>query len=462
MITRLDIEERVREWGLREDVVEKDYVIGWVLWGIGRNPTLREEWAFKGGTCLKKCYIETYRFSEDLDFTVLPGGPVRPDDVQPHLLQVLNDVAENSGIDFNRREPLFKGHPSGAYTEGRIYYVGARVTPAVASVKLDLGISERVARPTVFRTISHPYPDEPDEPGIVRCYCFEEVFAEKIRAMGERGRPRDLYDVINLFRRQDLTVDPREIRAVLIEKCESKGVPVPNLESILTADTRAELESEWFNMLGHQLPQLPPLESFIEELAELFAWLEGTSERPALASVAPYASEEDAAWSAPPTTQTWGFGVPLEAIRFAAANHLCIDLGYGGTRRIIEPYALRSTRAGNLILHADRTDTGAHCSYRVDRIETATITDRTFVPRHAIEFSRTGPMNALPAYSLDIAARETHRRRTSQRSEPGYRIECPVCGKRFARSRPGNNRLNNHKAPDGYRCSGSGGYGYQV
>lgn len=32
---------------------------------------------FKGGTCLKKCYIETYRFSEDLDFTVLPGGPFR-------------------------------------------------------------------------------------------------------------------------------------------------------------------------------------------------------------------------------------------------------------------------------------------------------------------------------------------------------------------------------------------------
>lgn len=32
MISRLDIEERVREWGLREDVVEKDYVIGWLLW----------------------------------------------------------------------------------------------------------------------------------------------------------------------------------------------------------------------------------------------------------------------------------------------------------------------------------------------------------------------------------------------------------------------------------------------
>ena len=27
-------------------------------------------WVFKGGTCLKKCYFETYRFSEDLDFTL--------------------------------------------------------------------------------------------------------------------------------------------------------------------------------------------------------------------------------------------------------------------------------------------------------------------------------------------------------------------------------------------------------
>jgi predicted nucleotidyltransferase component of viral defense system len=62
--------ERVREWGLREDVVEKDYVIGWLLWGIGSNPAFSTSWAFKGGTCLKKCYLETYRFSEDLDFTV--------------------------------------------------------------------------------------------------------------------------------------------------------------------------------------------------------------------------------------------------------------------------------------------------------------------------------------------------------------------------------------------------------
>ena len=77
MITRLDIQDRVREWGLREDVVEKDYVLSWLLWGIGSDATLGDKWVFKGGTCLKKCYLETYRFSEDLDFTIMPEGPVR-------------------------------------------------------------------------------------------------------------------------------------------------------------------------------------------------------------------------------------------------------------------------------------------------------------------------------------------------------------------------------------------------
>jgi hypothetical protein len=40
VITRAVLDERVREWGLRDDVVEKDYVLGWLLWGIGANKSL--------------------------------------------------------------------------------------------------------------------------------------------------------------------------------------------------------------------------------------------------------------------------------------------------------------------------------------------------------------------------------------------------------------------------------------
>ncbi len=34
MITRADIVERVHEWGLTEQVIEKDYILGWLLWGL--------------------------------------------------------------------------------------------------------------------------------------------------------------------------------------------------------------------------------------------------------------------------------------------------------------------------------------------------------------------------------------------------------------------------------------------
>jgi Nucleotidyl transferase AbiEii toxin, Type IV TA system/X-Pro dipeptidyl-peptidase (S15 family) len=52
-----------------------------------------------------------------------------------------------------------------------------------------------------MRPIAHAYDDALPPPAAVRSYCFEEVFAEKLRAMGERSRPRDLYDIVNLYRR---------------------------------------------------------------------------------------------------------------------------------------------------------------------------------------------------------------------------------------------------------------------
>lgn len=388
MITKLTLEERVREWALRDSVVEKDYVLGWLLWGIGSDKNLADTWTFKGGTCLKKCYIETYRFSEDLDFTILPGGPITPDQLDPILNALLARVAEESGIDFSIERFRLKSDPSGNYTEGRIYYRGPRGARQPSRVKLDLIASEKVVRPTVPRPIAHAYPDYLPEPSTVRCYCFEELFAEKIRAMGERGRPRDLYDIINLFRRPDLNARARDIQAILVEKCESKGVPVPTFESIAGAGIYEELASEWGNMLEHQLPALPPFEDFWKELPDLFAWLEEILHVPLLTPAPAFRGELGAEeWAPPATVRTWNLGVPLETIRFAASNHLCIRLGYKGTTRIIEPYSLRQTRAGNLVLHAIRVDRREHRSYRVDRIESVEATTQSFTPVYRVEFS---------------------------------------------------------------------------
>ncbi len=78
MILKNEILARATEVSLNPHVVEKDYVLGWMLAGINAHPAIQSTWVFKGGTCLKKCYFETYRFSEDLDFTL--GDPAHIDD----------------------------------------------------------------------------------------------------------------------------------------------------------------------------------------------------------------------------------------------------------------------------------------------------------------------------------------------------------------------------------------------
>ena len=76
MIDRREILDIASTLGLLPQVVEKDYVLGWVLAGIYQHAALAENWIFKGGTCLKKCYFETYRFSEDLDFTLTDSSRI--------------------------------------------------------------------------------------------------------------------------------------------------------------------------------------------------------------------------------------------------------------------------------------------------------------------------------------------------------------------------------------------------
>ena len=53
-----------------------------------------------------------------------------------------------------------------------------------------------------------------------------------MRALAERQRPRDLYDVVHLYRRQDLQPDRAVVRSTLARKCEFKGIPVPTFDAL--------------------------------------------------------------------------------------------------------------------------------------------------------------------------------------------------------------------------------------
>lgn len=392
MIDKREILETASAFRLLPSVVEKDYVLGWLLAGITSHSELRSSWVFKGGTCLKKCFFETYRFSEDLDFTLLDESQIDEDFLQRVFGEVIEWVADESGLllpsdqlDFDVYE-----NPRGRLScQGKIGYRGP-VSPGSSAggwpkIKLDLTADERLVLPAVKRAVFHPYTDQPTEGIWINCYAFEEVFGEKLRALGERTRPRDLYDVVNLYRHDDSRPSASVLRDVLEQKCNYKGIGLPSIASL--EPHRADLEVMWENMLAHQLPTLPPVDDFWAELPEIFAWLTGEPEKPQCEPIKPEPSEITVRSRVLPTAIPARARVPVEVIRFAAANRLCVDLAYDKSVRRIEPYSLRQTAEGHFVLHAIRGDSGEHRSYRVDRIQGATVTNQSFTPRYLVELS---------------------------------------------------------------------------
>ena len=129
---------------------------------------------------------------------------------------------------------------------------------------------------------------------------------------------------------------------------------------------RDELESEWKNMLAHQLPALPPFNQFWQALPEVIEWMRGLVAKTVKAAIPMGRQAIDASWRPPAMAQAWHAPAPLEGIRFAAANRLCVNLNYQNKYRLIEPYSLRRTQEGNILLYALRHETNEWRAYRVD------------------------------------------------------------------------------------------------
>jgi len=395
MIRRIEIAEAARAWGLMPHVVEKDYVLGWVLMGLGKSERVQTQWIFKGGTCLKKCYLETYRFSEDLDFTLTPNASMDVEEITEIVRSVCDWVSQESGIVIPPDQIEFKSAPNrrGTVTlRGKLGYRGPLQQPTNPKVRFDLTTDELISCPPIYQSVHHPYSDCPSQQVSVRCYPIDEILAEKTRAMSERCLPRDLYDIIRLFRYQSLDFDAQTIRDLTIQKCTHRNITLPSPDSINSSPRRMELESEWENMLGHQLLALPPLDTYLKELLTYFDWLEGKpiSELPLIQEV----TASDSAWQPPrylSLPSDWGVAAPIEAIRFAGANRLLIQLhylpakGFSGVREV-EPYSFRLSQAGNLLFYGRNIGRSRISAYHTDRIKDVKVTTQPFSPRWKVEF----------------------------------------------------------------------------
>ena len=124
-------------------------------------------------------------------------------------------------------------------------------------------------------------------------------------------------------------------------------------------------------MLAHQLPALPAFNQFRQALPEAIEWMHGLAAKTVKAGIPIDRQAIDATWRPPAMAQAWHAAAPLERIRFAGANRLCVNLHYQNKFRLIEPYSLRRTQAGNILLYALRHETmnGEHIEWIESRVQ---------------------------------------------------------------------------------------------
>jgi predicted nucleotidyltransferase component of viral defense system len=279
------LEEARKQLGIPWDVLERDYLLSWILAGIGQHAALRDTLVFKGGTALKKCWFGDYRFSEDLDFSgigKMPRGAELEAAIGESCQAAARLLDEYAPVEivcerYTEKQP----HPGGQ----EAFTIRARLPwqrDAQTRVMVEISMDETLLKPPARRSILHGY----GEPlaGDVLVYALEEVIAEKLRAilqhaqkLHERGwsrsRARDYYDlwrVLGAYRSQlDLTCFAPFLHA----KCQVRQVHFVDAGDFFQERMLAYVEKTWEQWLGPLVPQLPAYQTVTDELRPQIAAL---------------------------------------------------------------------------------------------------------------------------------------------------------------------------------------------
>lgn len=258
MIFPAEISRLSGKTGISDKTIEKDYVLTWILIGLS-NSGLRDNLIFKGGTALRKIYIKDYRYSEDLDFTLVNHLPAA------EILQefdAIYDTARKSAnipMRFNRREEEHK--------DSLTFYVNYS-GPLGASIerneiKIDVTLKELLQFPTPSLSLFKEYSDQLD--GVkVKTYSLEEIAIEKACSLlsSYRKEPRDVYDLWRLLKFK--LIDRALLAQPFKEKCEFKNLDSKDLKTQLNAK-ELTYRKLWDQRLRGQVTQLPHFEQVYRE-----------------------------------------------------------------------------------------------------------------------------------------------------------------------------------------------------
>jgi len=166
-------------WSTREQI-EQDMLLSKAICEIFSNETLTSELVFRGGTALNKLILkEPYRYSEDLDFVRTTSGGIGK------IMQELTVLGQAAGYQVKTKIGQFP----------KVYWHAKSQTGLDLRLKIEINTYERSSVLPII-TIKHAIQsDWYSGEAYVKMIQFEEIAATKLRALYQRSKGRDLFDL---------------------------------------------------------------------------------------------------------------------------------------------------------------------------------------------------------------------------------------------------------------------------
>lgn len=163
--------------------VEQDLIISRALIAIYSHPLLAETLAFRGGTALYKLYLKPpARYSEDIDLVQVSAGPAGA------LMSALRETLDS-----------WLGAPQWKQSQGRVtflYRFDSEDTPPLRMrLKVEINTREHFS---VYGFSSIPFEISSRwfaGKANIKTYELDELLATKCRALYQRRKGRDLFDL---------------------------------------------------------------------------------------------------------------------------------------------------------------------------------------------------------------------------------------------------------------------------
>lgn len=277
---RYRIRDAARQQRIPQHVIEKDYVLSYILAGISLHSDLEHVLVFKGGTVLKKLFFGDYRFSEDLDLSTInsPKGE--------HLENALREAVDLTDRLISAHGPFVIGierylerepHPHGQ--EAFTIRVQFPWHPSpLCRIKIEITHDEPVLMEPEKRRLIHGY--EEDLPCDVCCYRLEEIIAEKLRTLLQthqklvtrgwnRPRARDYYDLWRILNEFGEGIDRQQIGTLLELKNAHRGVSFRGLNDFFSDRLVSEAHRHWDTNLAPFVTELPECREVLDRLRML-------------------------------------------------------------------------------------------------------------------------------------------------------------------------------------------------